>query len=155
MKLSVKEAKERAGRFCALRERSPNEVMEKLKSWGVPLFEANEITNQLIDLNYIDEQRFANAFCHDKFEFNSWGKQKIKANIHGHKISQEVVERALERIDHEKYLHRLRELARKKWEKHSSEETIKRKSKTVNYLASKGYEPNLIWNAISLLEKGH
>ena len=153
-KLSPKEAKERAGRFCAFRERSPNEVIEKIRSWGLSLVESEDIVADLMKLNYIDEQRFANAYCHDKFEFNSWGKQKIRMAIYPHKIAHHIVERALDRINPETYEERLLGLARSKWDRLSSDEALKRKQKTVNYLANKGFEAELIWNAISVLEKG-
>lgn len=153
-KLSLNEAKERAGRFCAFRERSPNEVIEKIRSWGLTQGEAETIVDQLIELNYIDEQRFANAYCHDKFEFNSWGKQKIRSGIFPHRIAPRIIENALDRIDSDRYENRLRELAQKKWDKLDADDVMKRKQKTVNYLANKGFEPDLIWSAIAHMEKG-
>ncbi|MEP0985930.1 regulatory protein RecX [Ekhidna sp.] len=154
--ISAKEAKQRAGRFCALRERSPNELLEKLKSWGLSQEESLEIVEDLIQQGFMDEQRFANAFCNDKFEFNSWGKQKIKAHIFSHKLSEQVVQRALNGIDPVKYTQRLFDLAKTKWLRLEDEEPIKQKQKTLAYLANKGFEVDLIWNAINELEgKGH
>ena len=151
-KLSIKEAKERAGRFCSFRERSPNEVSEKLKSWGLTEDECVDLVTELLKLNFINEQRFANAYCNDKFEFNSWGKQKIRNGIYPHKISESAIRQALDRIDADKYNARLLELAKKKWEKLSKEEPIKQKQKTVNFLAGKGYELDLIWKTIEKLQ---
>lgn len=155
-KLSIKEAKERAGRFCSLRERSPNEVLEKLISWGLSENDGHDLVAQLKKLNFVNEQRFANAYCHDKFEFNSWGKQKIRNGIYVHRISEKVIQQALNRIDSVKYESRLHALAKRKWEKLEKEEGIRRKQKTVNYLAGKGYEPELIWKTIERFrsEKG-
>ncbi|WP_462253977.1 regulatory protein RecX [Ekhidna sp.] len=106
-KIDIKEAKQKAGRFCAFRERSPNELFEKIQSWGIAEESAAKLVNELSKEGYVDEQRFANAFCNDKFEFNSWGRQKIKAHIYAHKLSDEAVRSALERIDPEKYFERL------------------------------------------------
>lgn len=150
--LSIKEAKQRAGRFCALRERSPKEVLDKLQSWGLDPEASTNVLQELTNEKYVDEQRFADAYCHDKFEFNSWGKQKIKATIFVHQLSEHVVLNALNRIDSSKYEERLMELGRKKWEQLRNEEVIKRKHKTVNYLANKGFELDLIWKTISQLE---
>ena len=151
-KLSLQEAKERVGRFCSLRERSPHEVDEKLKSWGLSETERTGIIDRLTELNFINEQRFANAYCHDKFEFNSWGKQKIRTGIYSHKIPNPIVQQALDRIDEKKYQSRLLVLGRKKWEKLVDEDPIKRKQKTVNYLGGKGYELDLVWRIIEKLE---
>ncbi|MEO9868959.1 regulatory protein RecX [Ekhidna sp.] len=151
-KLGIKEAKQRAGRFCAFRERSPNEIFEKIQSWGISEEDASKLVVELSKEGFVDEQRFANAFCNDKFEFNSWGKQKIKAHIYSHKLSQTAVQSALDRIDFVKYESRLFDLVKKKWEKLENEETIKRKQKVVAYMANKGFEQDLIWKAINALQ---
>jgi len=147
-KLSSKEAKQRARRFCALRERSPQEVFDRIQSWGLSGQETQQIVDILIEDGFINEQRFAYAYCHDKFEFNSWGKQKIKAGIYPHKISPQIVEEALDRIDFGKYTSRLCELAKRKWDHLGEEDEHKKKQKIVSYLSSKGFELDLIWQAI-------
>lgn len=152
-KLGIREAKQKAGRFCAFRERSPNELFEKIQSWGIAEEEAAQLVVELSKEGFVDEQRFANAYCNDKFEFNSWGKQKIKANIYSHKLSEDVVHAALNRIDPDKYFVRLTELAKAKWEKLEGDDDFKRKQKTLAYLVSKGYEQDLIWTAINSLAK--
>jgi len=152
-KLSINEIKQRAGRFCAFRERSPNELLEKMKSWGASEQEAEQLLDELTDLGYVNEQRFANAFCNDKFEFNSWGKQKIKANIYAHRLSEKAIQQALDRIDVQRYEERLRDLGGQKWSRLEKDELVKRKQKTVNYLANKGFELDLIWKIISELEQ--
>lgn len=151
-KLSLQEAKERIGRFCSFRERSPIEAHEKLKSWGLSESESTDLVDRLIELNFINEQRFANAYCHDKFEFNSWGKQKIRNGIFPYKITEKVIQYALDRIDEEKYQSRLFELGKKKWNKLLNEDPLKRKQKTVKYLVGKGYELDFIWKVIEKLE---
>lgn len=149
--LGIKEAKQRAGRLCALRERSPNELLEKLMDWGVGEQDAETLVAELIKEKFVDEQRFANAYCNDKFEFNAWGKQKIKANIYSHKLSSSAIEIALDRIDSKKYEARLMELAQSKWEKLERDQLIKQKQKTLAYLANKGFEMDLIWKCINKL----
>lgn len=121
-------------------------------SWGLPEGTSVKVLRELIDLGFVDEQRFANAYCNDKFEFNSWGKQKIKANIYVHKLPDGVVQAALDRIDPNKYEARLLALARQKWDRLEKETRIKRKQKTVAYLANKGFELDLVWKAVEKLE---
>lgn len=150
-KIELIEAKQKAARFCAYQERSPKEVSDKLKSWGLSFESANQVLNELINESFIDPQRFANAYCNDKFEFNSWGKQKIKANIFQHQLDTDTVEAALSRINSEKYFDRLLELAGKKWSALDGEEEAKKKQKTLAYLANKGFESDLIWKAIRQL----
>lgn len=150
-KLGITEAKQRIGRFCAFRERSPKEVEDKLKGWGLNTIEINAITQALKDQQFIDEQRFANAFCHDKFEFNSWGKIKIRSYIFAHRLPSHVVDKALDQIDDKKYLERLDYLTEKKWRSLHETDLLKRKQKTVSYLSSKGFEPELVWQSVEKL----
>lgn len=146
--LSVKEALQRAGRYCALRERSPTEVSEKVTSWGLSHQEAQEVVDQLIDMGYVDAQRFANAFCHDKFAFQSWGKQKIKAHIYAHKLPAELITQALDRIDIVQYTQRLHALAERKWDALGEMEEAKKKQRVIAFLSQKGFEIDLIWEAV-------
>ena len=113
-RLELSEAKLKAARFCAFQERSPKEVSDKLYNWGLTSDQINETIDLLIKEGYIDSQRFANAYCNDKFEFNSWGKLKIRSSIHQHQLDSQVIENALNRIDDVNYFQRVSELTEKK-----------------------------------------
>ena len=69
-------------------------------------------------------------------------------NIGIHQLDANLVAQALARIDDEKYRSRLSELASKKWNSLERETSMKRKQKTVAYLASKGFEMDLIWKVV-------
>ena len=153
-KIDLVEAKQKAARFCAFQERSPKEVGDKLIKWGLAPNQTEEVTSQLIKEGFIDEQRFANAYCNDKFEFNSWGKQKIRSQISIHRLEAEVVENALNRINQEKYSTRVLELATRKWDALETEVDIKRKQKVLAYLGNKGFEIDLIWKVINSITTG-
>jgi len=151
-KLPFKDAKQRAGRFCALRERSPNEVYKKTLMWGLSESDAEKLVAELVEEGFVNEQRFANAYCHDKFEFNSWGRLKIRSHIFIHNLPDKVIEAALMNINEEKYLERLKSLAKNKWCRIKDKEPFKKKQKTANYLAGKGFELDLIWKTIDSIE---
>ncbi|MEM6828956.1 MAG: regulatory protein RecX [Bacteroidota bacterium] len=146
--LGYSEARQKISKFCSFRERSPKEVEDKLTGWGLEKDEITRLIKELSDMNFIHEQRFANAFCHDKFEFNSWGKQKIKNSIYGHKLPDEVVEHALKMIEEERYLARIKELFNKKWQLTKEDDLLKKKRKVFSFLTGKGFEPDLIWKTI-------
>lgn len=146
--ISTDQAKQKVAKFCAQRERSPKEAWDKLVSFGLEQDQVSEVLTLLIKDDFVNPQRFANAYCNDKFEFNSWGKQKIRMNIGIHQLDSNLVEQALARIDYGKYRARLEELASKKWQALEREPSMKRKQKTVAHLASKGFEMDLIWKII-------
>ena len=124
--MDIKKVKKRLVKFCAFRERSPNEVMTKVEAQGIPKKEASALVHELIKEGFINTQRFANAFCHDKFELNSWGKQKIRYAISQHKLSESSIQTALDRINPDRYRERLQKLGKAKWSQLEKEDVIKK-----------------------------
>ena len=55
----LKDALRKAAMFCAYQERTQQEVRERLKDWGVLGDDAEEVIAELIQQNYLNEERFA------------------------------------------------------------------------------------------------
>ena len=60
--------------YCSQAERCVQDVLDKLGKADVNAEDAEEIVCELVRMDYINEQRYAAAFAHDKFRFNKWGK---------------------------------------------------------------------------------
>jgi len=139
-------------RYCSSRERAPQQVREKLVKWGLPLSQAEEIISQLKNENFLNEERFAKAYCHDKFEFNKWGKIKIRYGIQKFKLSDTIVDEGLSSIPEERYLETVNDQAQKKWQLLRTEpDSFIRRQKTANFLIRRGYESNVIYQVIDKL----
>lgn len=148
----LKQAKTKAAKYCSLKERAPQQVLEKLLSWDLSEDEAQNILTELIEENFINEARFARAFCHDKFEFNQWGKNKIRIELNRYNLPDQIVDEGLLHIDEDKYMEVLERLASKKWTSLNSEtDPWKKKNKVVAYLLRKGYETEFVWGCIGRL----
>ena len=65
-----------AGR-CSKKELSEREVMVGLQKFQLKLSEKHKLINKLKKEKYIDHDRYAKAFTHDRFNFYKWGKLKI------------------------------------------------------------------------------
>jgi regulatory protein len=144
----LKKWKASAQRFTAYRERSPKEVADKLREWDAPQEAIDRILNELIADKFIDELRFARAFCHDKFLINKWGKRRIAMEISRHDLSHETIQQGLNYINQEEYDSTVHRLALAKWSKLKDKDVFVKKQKTVAYLTQKGYESDLIWATI-------
>lgn len=146
----IQQAKAKAAKYCSYKERAPQQVLDKLLGWGVPEDKAHQILADLISQKFVDEQRFCRAFCHDKFEFNQWGKRKIQVALQPYKLPGAVIEEGLNALDPERYEDIIRTLAEKKWEALRSEsDPWKRKNKVAMFLVRKGFEPDLIWEQVN------
>ena len=131
-------------RFCAYQERSHSEVRSKLIEIGVYGDTIDQILIELIQENFLNEERFAKAFARGKFNVKRWGRNKIKQELKLHKISAYCLKKAMEEISPEDYLHALTELVRKKSDLIQEEDNYKLRIKLFPYLHQKGYETELI-----------
>ncbi len=68
----------KATALCGGSEHCSSQIMEKLSSWNVSVQDANDIMDYLIKEKYIDNSRFARAYCHDKFAKDRTLKDKDK-----------------------------------------------------------------------------
>ena len=139
-------------RYCSSRERAPQQVKEKLLKWGLPHSQVEDIISQLKTDKFIDEQRFANAYCHDKFEFNKWGKIKIRYGIQKFDLPNDVIDEGLSSISEQRYLETVNDQAAKKWKLLSSEtDSFIRRQKTANFLIRRGFESAVIYQVVDKL----
>lgn len=142
----------KAKNFCAYQERAHQEVKEKLTSLGASRKVAEEIIVVLIEENYLNEQRFATAFAGGKFRTKGWGKLKITYELKIKGVSNYCISKALTQIDDDDYLNTLNQSTLNKWKSLESKEShIAKKAKTARYLQQKGYEMELIIQAINSL----
>ena len=144
----LKNAKLKAARFCAYRERTQREVREKLHGEGVWGQEAESIIAELITDGFINEERFAIAYAGGKFRLKKWGKLKIKQGLEAHGLTSYCVDKALATIEEEDYQSTLQQLMRQKWQSLKEPDPFVRKHKTAQFLMGKGFEPEIIWSLL-------
>jgi regulatory protein len=134
----------KAENYCAYQERSQQEVRSKLYDWGLWPNEVEEVISELIENNFLNEERFAKAYVSGKFNIKHWGKIKIKQGLKLKKITDKMISIALKGIDYDDYLKTILNTAEKKLPFISEKDPYKRKNKLVTYLMSKGFEIDLI-----------
>ncbi len=135
--------------YCAYQERSHYEAKEKLYSFGLHKTEVETLLSKLIEEDYLNEERYAILFAGGHFRSKKWGRIKINAALQQKKVSSFNIKKGLKVIDEADYRKCLLQLASTKWSSIKSEQWISRMAKTTNYLLQKGYESNLIQDAIA------
>ncbi|WPP53508.1 regulatory protein RecX [Catalinimonas niigatensis] len=140
------QAKVKAAKYCAYQERTQQEVRDKLYQYGLYSDAVEEVLTELITEGFVNEERYAYAFCRGKFNQNKWGRIKIGMMLRQKGLSNYCIQSGLKQISEEEYQQQLSELIRKKWASLEGEDDYSRKHKTVRYLMGKGYEPDLIWS---------
>jgi regulatory protein len=129
--------------YCALEEHCISEVEKKLKDWKVDRSMHARIISMLVSEDFINEQRYADAFVRGKFRNLCWGKVKLRYELERKKIASGKINEALGKLDEEEYARCLAELAKKKAASLGSN-VLENQFKVARFLLSKGFEPELI-----------
>ena len=134
-----------AKHYCAYQERCHSEVRKKLYSLNLGKKDVETVITNLIEENYLNEERFAIAYARGKFRMNQWGKIKIAASLNQRKISAYCIRKALAAINEADYQKTFTTIAGKKLQSLGSEKNIFiRKRKLRDHLLQKGYEAGMI-----------
>jgi regulatory protein len=148
-KYGLLEAKQKIESYCAYQERCDAEIRKKLASWFMDAEHVDVLISDLISNNFLNEERFAEAYVSGKFRIKKWGRVKIKRELKSRKISDYSIDKAIKQIDEEEYLETLKSLLEKK--NISGQNQWEKKAKLKRFLSSKGYESNLIYDLLDKL----
>ena len=148
-KISKEQALPKIKQYCAYQERCHSEVKEKLYSYGLYKKDVDQLMAQLIEENYLNEERFAIQYAGGKFRMNQWGRVKIKHALRQKQVSDYSIKKGLKEISDADYKKTLQKLAAQKLKTLKSETNIfSRKKKLQDYLLQKGYEGELVGEAV-------
>ena len=150
---SFLEAKHKLEAYCAYQERCMQEIENKLFDWGFYGEQQDNLIADLISNNYLNEERFASAYVSGKTRIKKWGRVKIKINLKQKRISDYSINKAFKEIDESEYLERLNYLTEKKFNQVKGKNKWDKKAKMQRYLISKGYENQLVFEALSVFFK--
>jgi regulatory protein len=150
--LDKKAALAKAEHYCAYQERSQQEVRNKLYDYGLKSNEVEELISDLIQNNFLNEERFARTYALGKFRMKQWGRIKIKVGLKAKKVSDKLIVKALKELDSEDYMDTLSSVLTKKAAQIREADAFKRKNKLVQYGLMKGYESDLIFDVLKSSE---
>lgn len=138
--------------WCAYQERSQQDARDKLYELGMWTEAVEEIISQLIQDNFLNEERFACSFARGKFSIKKWGRIKIKQELKQKRVGEYCLKKAMKEIDETEYLNTLKKLIESKRLLIKESNKVKLKYKLLNYALSKGYESDLIYDVLNNME---
>jgi len=143
---TVTEATSRLENYCAYQERCHKEIQQKLREMKMIPEATDLIILHLLQHNFLNESRFAQAFARGKFNHKKWGKHRIIRELKIRNISKYNQDLALKEISEIDYLSTFDALAEKRFLQLVSEKNLqKKRKKFVDYLLYRGWESNLIY----------
>ena len=144
-KFTPSQALPKIKQYCAYQERCHTEVKEKLYSFGLYKNDVEQLISQMIEENYLNEERFATHYAGGKFRMKQWGKVKIKYALKQKQVSEYSIKKALKEINEDHYIKILNKLAAQKLKILKGEKNIFiKKRKLQDFLLQKGYEGDLV-----------
>ena len=146
---TVDEAQKKLENYCAYQERCHKEVREKLKDMRMIPEAIDMIMVHLIEHNFLNEERFAQAFVRGKFRIKKWGRNRLVRELKFREISKYSIDKALKEIDLEDYHSTLDELTKKRIAQVNEKNIFKKKKKVADYLLYRGWESHLVYEKIN------
>lgn len=141
----------KASAYCATAEHCEADVRTKLQTWACAPEHIDKIIDYLKQENFLNEQRYCNAFVRDKFRFNQWGKTKIAMMLRTKNIAEETIAEAIEQIDDETYQQTVTTLLQTKLKGLKYRDEYDRKAKLIRFAQGRGFEYGIIAAAIEQL----
>ena len=152
--VTKEQALQKIKHYCSYQERCHKEVKEKLYGFGLWKKDVETVISQLIEENYLNEERFSELFAGGKFRMKQWGRVKIRHELKQKQISEYCIKKGLKEIDEDLYNKTLDKLAAAKWKTLKGEKNIFiKKSKTINFLLQRGFEHALANVAVTSLQE--
>jgi regulatory protein len=152
--IGVEQALVKARHYCGYQERCHQEVKEKLYGFGLYKNQVEQLLAQLIEEDYLNEERFAVQFAGGKFRMKNWGRNRIQNELKMRKVSDYCIKKAMKELPDEDYQGALEKIAVKKWESLAMYSRPEQQKKTQDYLLYKGYEWPLIQQIVKKLAAG-
>lgn len=139
----------KAMRFCSRAEYCEFDVKKKLTTWKTPFEYHDQIIDRLKEENFLNHERYAEAYVKDKLRYNFWGRRKITYMLSSKKVESNHIDNALSQIDPEEYKEILSIQINQKFRSTKEQDEQKLKAKLFNFCASRGYESELSFQIIN------
>ncbi len=152
--LSPTAALNKAAALCARSEQASGDIYTKLTGWGLSADDADSVIQRLKSENYLNDERYARAYCRDKMRFNGWGRIKVAFMLKAKGIGKQFIEAALADVDMTEYVSTLQKLIHAKWRDVCAKEPMQARASLLRYAASRGFEPDVFYPIIDEVMNG-
>lgn len=133
-------------RLLGYRMRSCAEMKQRLMEKKYPINIISDVIDKLLNIKYLNDAEFAEAFAHDKVRSKKIGQIKLRMEFIPHKIESEILENVIKKV-YEQYpiSDLIKQLLDKKKIQSGIKLELKTKKRIQDLLKRKGFN----WNEIS------
>ena len=147
--ITPEEAYIKLSALCASAEHCSGEMIEKMQRWEIPAKDQARIVEELIEKQFIDDERYCRAFVKDKIIYNKWGRRKIEQALYMKHIDKGIQQRVLDEIDPSEYVEILRQLLQQKAKSIKAANDYERTQKLMRFALQRGFTMDIIHQCIN------
>jgi regulatory protein len=141
----------RAYRLLSYRNRSTQEITQRLLEKGFDKTLVDEIINEFLHDQILDDERFVHAFVHDYTHVTPRGNVYIQNELRKKGVPQELIDKELSCRDERAFMlqfikHKLFNL---------SVEDPKQRQKLIRRLLNRGFSSTIVYDTIRQLQDNH
>ena len=137
----------RLQRLCSKAEYCSRDVyLKALKDLESDAEAASRVVSMLVEERYVDDARYARFYARDKAALQGWGPVKIRFQLRGKGIPDEVISEALEEVEPSRAADKLEKLVAAKARSLQGDPRIR--LKLLKYALSRGYEYDAVEAAV-------
>ena len=137
-------------RLCSKAEKSSGDALRLMYTWGVPIAQRQGVLQKLIELRFIDDARYAEAYTREKSAIAGWGARKIAQHLYQKGIAKEIVERTIATLEGGDQRAMLEKRLQRKLPSVKAANDYELRGKLLRYALGLGYDYDMV---ISVIDK--
>lgn len=135
-------------RLCSKAEKSSGDALRLMYTWGVPMAERQGVLQKLIELRFIDDARYAEAYTREKSAIAGWGARKIAQHLYQKGVAKEIVERTLATLQGDDQRAMLEKRLQRKLPSVKATNDYELRGKLLSYALGLGYDYDIVTSVI-------
>lgn len=148
--MTGQQAYSRLTALCARSEHCQQEMLEKMRQWGVTDEEQAQVMARLVKEKYVDDSRYARAFVNDKVHYDRWGRRKVEQALRQKHIDSEICREVLDAVPPQDYVEALKPLLKQKRRSTKAANAYELNMKLTRYALSRGYGIDIVKQCIDV-----
>lgn len=150
--LTEQEAYQRLANLCARAEHCEQDLLDKMRRWGLADSQQALVMGRLVEGRYVDNRRYAEAFVRDKVRYSKWGPRKIEQALWQKRIDDDIIGEALDAIAPDEYTAILKPILQQKRRTTTAKSPYELQQKLVRYALGRGFTFEQIRRCLDLDE---
>lgn len=130
--------------LCARSEHCQQEMLDKMRQWGVSEEERAQVMQRLVNERYVDDERFTRAFVNDKIRYNKWGRRKVEQALWMKRIDEHIARAILDEVNDEEYTATLTPMLKQKRRTTKANSDYELNMKLIKFALSRGFTMDII-----------